>query len=169
MPPEVLYAVSFASGPVRWALGTVCLVATLLIFGGLLPSLPQFLRTRSSRTPGENAFGGAVLLVVLGVGFVPVVFLIAAVTNPRTLVTDAGVTIQGLLGGEPTSVAWGEVDRVNCALERNGTVFRLTVVAADGRRIEVRNSGGDLGPVSERLRSQLGAAVMQPCRPIRRG
>jgi len=170
MPPHVLYEIPYFSGPVRVVVGLTCLVMTAVVFGWLFPMFLAFLRTLPNRTRTQNALGGGLFLVVLGLGCVPVIFLVAAITNPKTSVTDTGIIREDIFHGRPKSFAWSEVDHVECTVTREGRVNALTVVAADGRKIGVGDSAVfDLGPLHGLLLKQLGAKAVPVCEPARRG
>lgn len=168
MPPHVLYQIPFASGPVRVVVGLTCLVAVAVVFGWLFPMFLAFLRTLSSRRAMQNAVGGALFLVVLSLGLVPMIFLVASITNPKTFVTESGVVSESILHGKPKSFAWSEIDHVDCTAAREGRINSLTIVAVDGRRIAVGDFAVfDLAPLHKLLLNQLGPKVVPNCRTAR--
>jgi hypothetical protein len=170
MQGHVLYEIPFFSGPVRVVVGLTCAVMATVVFGWLFPMFLAFLRTLASRTRTQNTVGGALFLVVLGLGCVPVIFLVAAITNPKSSVTDTGVVREGIFHGRSKAFAWSDVDHVECTVTREGRVNALTIIASDGRKIGVGDSAVfDLGPLHDLLLKRLGAAVVRGCEPARRG
>jgi len=166
MTPHVLYEIPVATVPVRLVMGGVCMLFVLAIFGWWLPRVVKYLRDRSS---ARNAVVIGIFLLPVALGFAPLIILFSLIRNPITYVTDAGVMEEGVFYGQPVSFAWSDINHVDCHSTRGGSRLRsMTLVASDGRRIEIGNASGvDIYSVRELLQNQLGSAAMHYCRQLR--
>lgn len=165
MPNPVYFEIpTYANDGFRWAVVSITLAVSLGILGFLLPRVPRFLRAISGQPAGVIAILGLFFIAFLGVGFLCLIFFLGAIANPITTITTDGVVQEGIVGGDPTSVAWGEVAHVNCRANHDGTVVGIGIVATDGRRVVFNNNYfHDLGPVLDLLRKQLGSTVAHRC------
>jgi hypothetical protein len=161
---HVLYQVPYATWPIRAVMVTVCLIFIVAIFGWWLPKAIRLLRNLSSLSAGHPLIGFAIAVVPVLIGFGPLVVLIALIRNPMAYVTATGVTKESVFRQSPVSLAWGEIKHVYCRLGADGGVILIAVIAADGRRIELGNTGGvDFASMYELFRNQLGPMVVDPC------
>lgn len=95
---------------------------------------------------------------------IAVVLLIALIRNPMSYVTDAGVTKEGVIFWRPISLVWEDIANVYCRSENDGAVSAITLVASDGRRIDLGNAGGvGFASMYELVEKQLGPAVVHRC------
>src|SRR5581483_9374999 len=128
----------------------------------------KFVRGVGSRSLGQNLAGGFIWFVILGFLTIPRLILMALVRNPITVVSGAGVSQERLWSQEPDSIAWNQIARVSCTYSRarpfTGEVTGIVVLAADGRKIQMTNSGtAGLGPVHELFQQRLPEGVVQHC------
>jgi hypothetical protein len=144
--------------------GGVCLLFVLPIFGWWLPGSIRFLRNLPGTSGAQAAVSVAVAVIPVAIGFGPLMVLIALLRNPMAYVTNTGVMKESVFRQSPVSFAWKEVDHVYCWLGRDGGVVRITVVAADGRRVEFGKTGGvDFASMYELFQNQLGPEVVPRC------
>jgi hypothetical protein len=163
MPPDALYRIPIATGPVRLLMGGVCLVFVVPIFAWWLPKIVKFLR---DRTVIKNAVVTAIFLLPIALGFAPLIILVTLITSPTTFVTETGLMRESVFYGGPVSFAWKDIDHVDCYSTRDGRRIRIiTIVGSDGKIIQIGNASGvDLNSVRELMQNQLGPRAMYHCR-----
>jgi hypothetical protein len=145
-------------------MGAVCLFFVLAIFGWWLPKAIRFLRNLPGMSWAQAL--GSILIAVIPIliGFGPLFVLIALLSNPMAYVTDSGVMKENVFDSGPVRLTWDQIARVYCHLGRDGAVTSITVVAADGQRIELGNTGGvDFGSMYELFQNQLGPVLVRRC------
>lgn len=168
MSSHVLYQIPYATWPVRAVMAAVCLILVVAIFGWWLPRAIRLLRNLPGLSVGQATAGFAVAVVPLVIGFGPLVVLIALIRNPMAYVTATGVTKESVFQRSPVSISWADTKHVYCRLGGDGGVTEIALVAADGRRIELGNTGGvDFASMYELFRNQLGPMVVHRCEHAR--
>lgn len=160
----VLYQIPYAIWPVRVLMISVCLIFVVGIFGWWLPKGIRLLRNLSSLSSGHPVLGVAIALIPVLIGFGPLIVLIALIRNPMAYVTATGVTKDSVFQQSPVSFSWADIKYVYCRLRGDGNVMSIEVVAADGRQIELGNTGGvDFASMYQLFRNQLGPMVVYRC------
>jgi hypothetical protein len=164
MPLHVLYEVPYASGEVRLIMGTAVSLFVLFIFGWWLPKAIRVLRTMQGATRSQEMVTAVVAFVPAVIGLGPVVVLMALIRNPKTYVTDSGVTQESVFHRQPVSFAWGEIAHVDCRAQSNGSISTISLVTADRRQIAFGNTGGvDFASMHELFQNQLGPTIAPGC------
>ena len=164
MPSSVLYQIPLAAWPHRLIMAATCLFLLAAICGWWLLRSIRRLRNPPNASRAQAAVGVAVAMIPVAIGFGPLFLLIALVRNPQAYVTDAGVTKESLFHRKPTSFRWDEIAHVYCRSENVGAISSIVVVARDGRRIDLGNTGSvDFASMYELFDNQLGSAVVQNC------
>jgi hypothetical protein len=98
---------------------------------------------------------------MFGFGLIPAAIFLELVQNPKTIISDAGISLDATL---LSRVAWNEIQQVTCLWSRSRQITSLTIRAVDGRKITVGNSGtAALGPVHDLLVARLGNDVVERC------
>ena len=168
MPSRVLYQIPLAAWPTRLVMAAACLLFLAAICRWWLPTSIRRVRDRLDRSTAHAAVGVAVAMIPVAIGFGPLFLLIALLRNPQATVTDAGVTKESVFHRKPTSFRWDEIAQVYCRSETAGAIESIVVVARDGRRIELGNTGGvDFASMYELFENQLRPAVVKKCDALR--
>jgi hypothetical protein len=168
MPSRVLYRIPLAAGPARLVMAAACLLLVATICGWWLPRAIRRLRGLRERSRAQAAFGVAAVVIPAAIAVWPLALLIALVRNPEATVTDAGVAKESVFQRAPTRFGWDEIAEVFCRSETAGAIESIVVVARDGRRIELGNTGGvDFASLYELFGNQLGPGVVKPCDALR--
>jgi hypothetical protein len=164
MPPHVLYQIPLATWPVRLIMGSACLFVLVTICVWWLPRSIRRVRNLFGTSRAQAAAGMAVAMISVAIGFGLLFLLIALIRNPQAYVTNAGVTKENVFHRKPVSFTWEEISYVYCRSENVGTISSIIVVANDGRRIDLGNTGGvDFASMYELFENQLGPTVVQNC------
>ena len=163
MPSHVLYQVPYAAWPVRVIMIVVSLIFVLGIFGWWLPRSIGYLRDLKA-SASQTMVSVTICVIPVIIGFGPLAVLIALISNPQSYVTDTGVIKEGVFHGSAVRLAWGDISRVQCWSGKNGAVSMITLIANDGRRIDLGNTGDvDFASMLELFQNQLGPVVVRPC------
>jgi hypothetical protein len=161
---SVLYQIPYATWPIRAIMIAVSVFFVLAIFGWWLPRAIRLLRRLPGLSAGQAVGGFAIAVIPLLIGFGPLAVLVALIRNPVAYVTAAGVTKESVFQRSPVSFSWGEIKHVYCQLGTDGSVIQIALVATDGRRIELGNTGGvDFASMHELFHNQLGPMVVDRC------
>ena len=164
MSAAVLYQIPYATWPVRVVMIAVSLFFVLAIFGWWLPRAIRLLRGLPNLSAGPAVAAFAIAVIPILIGFGPLVVLVALIRNPMAYVTATGVMKESVFQRSPVTLAWREIKHVYCRLGRDGSVIQIALIAADGRRIELGNTGGvDFASMYELFHNQLGPAVVDRC------
>ena len=164
MPTRVLYQIPLATWPYHLIMGSACLIVLVMICVWWLPKLIRRVRHQFGESWGQAAVGTVVAMVPTAIGFGLLFLLIALIRNPQAYVTDTGVTKESVFHQTPVSFTWQEISRVYCRSESVGAISSIVVVANDGRRIELGNTGGvDFASMYELFENQLGPMVVRHC------
>jgi len=149
-------------------MGGVCLLFVVAIYGWL-PRIALRMLKLPRTSVAQKIVNATIAVAPLAIGLGPLFVLIALIENPMAYVTDAGVMKENVFSQTPVSFTWGEIARVTCRLAGNGDPRWFTLVAADGRRIDLGSTGGvDFGSMNELFENQLGREVMHGCpRPFK--
>jgi hypothetical protein len=159
---QVLYAVPMATWPVRIIMGAVCLLFVATIFGWWAPRVVPRLLNFPRTSLAQFVPIVAIAVIPLVIGFGPLAVLIALIRNPMAYVTHDGVVKESVFSQTPTSFTWEEIARVICRSRGEGDSSWFSLVAADGRRIDLGN-GGNFDSMRILFENQLGPKVMHGC------
>lgn len=164
MPSRVLYQIPLATWPYRLIMAAACLFAVVAICVWWLPRSIRHVRTLLVKSRARAAIGMSIAMIPIAIVSLPLFLLIALIINPQAYVTDNGVTKESVFHRKPVSFTWEEIRRVYCRSENVGAISSIIVVANDGRRIDLGNTGGvDFASLYELLENQLGPVVVQNC------
>jgi hypothetical protein len=161
--------IPFATLPFKLIMGPSCLlvVSTVLWWG--IPKFMTFLRIlsgREPRKPGTKNIHLALGFVIYAFVFAPALIaadiFIQMMTTPPAIVSNAGVTGGGGALSSRKTIAWDEVQRVDCDLRRaDHSVTKLRIVATN-KIIELAG-GGDLSDIRDLIWSKVPRQAVQPC------
>lgn len=164
MPSRVLYQIPLATWPYRLVMAAACLFVVTVICGWLLPRTIQRVRNLLDTSSALAAVAVAAASILGVIGFGTLFLLIALIRNPQAYVTNTGVTKENVFCQEPKSFTWTNISQVYCRSEYPEVISSIIIVAADGRRIELGNTGGvDFASMYELFENQLGAGVVRNC------
>ena len=150
--------------PIRLLMGFACAFITVGIVGWFTPKFLIYVRSLALVKPSIALAGGIVYAVIFGFALIPAVILVELVQNPKTVISDVGISHEATLIHGPIQIGWNEINRVSCLISRSGRVTSLTVRASDGKKISVGNSGtAALDPVYDLLHTRLGDGIVQRC------
>ena len=156
--------IPFAAGPIRLFMGLVCLCFAGVILGWLTPKFFVFARQFRTMKPSIAIIGAIFYIVMFGFALIPTVILIELIENPKTIISDAGISEDATALHGSTHIEWNEIQKVGCLTSRSGRVTRLSIRAVDGRKIMVGNSGtAVLGPAYDLLHARLGDGIVERC------
>ncbi len=156
--------IPFATGPVRWLMGLVCVSFAGVLFWWLTPKFFTFLRQFRTVKPSIALIGMIFYAVMFGFALIPTVIFIELIQNPKTVISDEGISQDATLIHGSTRIAWNEIQKVSCLTSRSGRVTSLTIRSMDGQTVSVGNSGtAVLGPTYDLLHARLGDGIVQRC------
>jgi hypothetical protein len=156
--------IPFATTPIRWFMGFACLFIAVLVFGWFTPKFVTYLRALRTMKSSVALAGGFIYAVMFGLALIPSAIFIELVENPKTTVSDAGISEDATVLHGSTPIGWNEIQKVSCLISRSGTITSLTIRAIDGRKISVGNSGtAVLRPAYDLLHSRLGDGIVDRC------
>lgn len=156
--------IPFATMPFRVLMGFACAFITILILGWFTPKFVMYVRRLRTVKVSVGLAGGFIYALIFGFALIPAAIFEELVQNPKTVISDTGISYDATLIHGATRIGWNEINRVTCLVSRSGRVTRLTVQASDGRRISVGNSGtAALGPVYDLLHARLGDGIVERC------
>jgi hypothetical protein len=130
----------------------------------LTRKLFTFLRQFRTAKPSIAIIGTIFYAVMFGFVLIPSVIFIELMQNPKTVISDDGISEDATLIHGSTHLGWNEIQKVSCLTSRSGRVTSLTIRSVDGRRVSVGNSGtAVLGPTYDMLRTRLGDGIVERC------
>jgi hypothetical protein len=158
-----------ATLPVKLVMGPACLLVVVVVLWWGVPKFRTFLRNvfgREPRKPGTKPIHLALGFVVYGLVFSPALIaaaiFIQIVTTPAAIVSDTGVAGGGGALSSRKTIAWGEVQRIDCDLHRTGRTVTLLRIVAPGKRIEL-SGGSDLTRVRDYIWVHVPQRAIRPC------
>jgi hypothetical protein len=163
LPDSILYEVPLATLWFRIVMGSACLLFVVGIYGFWLPKFPKFLNALPGKSLGSKIVGTIIFVVPTIIGVAPALILLGLIENQSTYVTDTGIISPSIFYRSPTVITWNQITRVTCTARNNRLINTLTIVASDGRRIQLGNAGASLDPIHELLTNQLGPTIVRPC------
>jgi hypothetical protein len=131
-----------------------------------VPGLLAHVLGREPRKPGTKpihlVLGFVVYALVFSPALIAAAIFIQIVTTPAAIVSDTGVAGgSGALSSRKT-IAWDEVQRVDCDLHRTGRTVTLLRIVAPGKRIEL-SGGSDLTRVRDYIWAHAPERAIRPC------
>jgi hypothetical protein len=156
--------IPFATQPIRLLMGFLCAFFAVGILWFVVRGFVIYLR-RLSTLKWSTALAGAIIYVLMfGFALIPAAIFVELVQNPKTIISDAGISLDATLLHGSTRIGWNEIQRVTCLWSRSRQITSLTIHGVDGRKITVGNSGiAALGPVHDLLVARLGNDVVERC------
>lgn len=156
--------IPFATTPVRWFMGLLCLFFAAGIFGWFTPKFVTYLRKLGTVKTSIALAGGLIYGVMFAFALIPTMIFIELVQNPKTVISNAGISEDATVLHGSTRIGWNEIQRVSCLSSRSGRVTSLTIRATNDRKISVGNSGTTvLGPAYDLLHARLGDGIVERC------
>lgn len=156
--------IPFATTSVRVFMGLVCVLFVAVILWWTVPKFLIYLRRLGTVKTSVALMGGLIYGLIFAFALMPTLIFLELARNPKTTISDAGVTFDASLVHGSTRIRWDEISHVSCLISRAGVVTSLTIRAVDGRKISVGNSGvAALHPAYELLQSRLGDGVVERC------
>jgi hypothetical protein len=153
--------IPFATQPVRLLMGLLCAFFAFGILWFVVRGFVIYLRRFGTLKWSTALAGGIIFVLMFGFGLIPAAIFLELVQNPKTIISDAGISLDATL---LSRVAWNEIQQVTCLWSRSRQITSLTIRAVDGRKITVGNSGtAALGPVHDLLVARLGNDVVERC------
>src|SRR5215469_10724125 len=117
--------VPVATLSIKLIMGSACMLIAGLVLRWGVPRFKMFLRVvtgREPHKPGTGVVHLALGLLLYAVIFAPAVIagaiFLQITTTPPSVVSDTGVASGGGLVLSRTTIAWDEVERVDCVLQR---------------------------------------------------
>jgi hypothetical protein len=161
--------VPFATLQIKLIMGPACLLLVGVVLRWGIPAFMVFLRVltgREPRQPGTRtihlALGLLIFAVIFGLAVIPGAIFVEMMTTPPSVVSDAGIASGGGFLLARKTIAWDEVQRVDCLLQRRShSVQRLRVIAGT-KRIELAG-GIDLTGVRDVLWAHVPREAIRPC------
>jgi hypothetical protein len=158
-----------ASLPIKLVMGPACLLIIAVVLWWGVPKFTTFLRIlsgREPRKPGTKNIHLALGFIIYAFVFAPAVIagaiFIQMMTTPPAIVSDAGVAGGGGALSSRKTIAWNEVQRVDCDLRRaDRSVNKLRIVAPN-KIIELAG-GGDLRDIRDLIWSKVPRQAIQSC------
>jgi len=165
----------------------VCALFSIIVIWWTAPKFAAFAKTafgRAAALPRPNAVTIALGFVIYAVIFVTVIFAsvvaIRIVTLPPTVVSSAGVaggtfacssggislscSVASTIQNTRTTIAWPEIERVECEAGEDRTVRAIDVYSTTRRRIEIGNAAvHDLRAVLDVILKYAPPAAATPC------
>jgi len=92
---------------------------------------------------------------------VSMLILIEITTTPPSIVSEGGVAGGGGILSSRKTIAWNEVTRADCIMNRSHKISNVRVMGAN-ERIEL-GGGVDLQPVHDFIWSHLPPSTTHPC------
>lgn len=162
--PMTPLEIPIATIPVRILMGFACIFVAVVVLGWVAPRFMIYVRSLPKIKWTVALAGGIVYAVMFGFALIPAIMFVELVQNPKTVISDEGLTRDPSLIHGSTRISWNEITRVTCLISRSGRVTSLSIHAVDGKVITVGNSGtAVLGPVYELLERRLGKGVVETC------
>jgi hypothetical protein len=145
-------------------MGFACAFVTAVIVVWVTPKFLIYARRLGTVKTSVALGGGLVYGLIFAFALIPALIFIELLQNPKTTISDAGITYDATLTHRSTRIRWNEINRVSCLISRSGVVTGLTIRATDSRKISIGNSGTTgLRPIYDLLKSRLGDGIVQRC------
>jgi hypothetical protein len=145
-----------------------CLLIAGVVLWWAIPAFVKFLRTvtgREPRKPGTKSIhlvlGFLIYLLIFMPAVVSMLILIEITTTPPSIVSEGGVAGGGGILSSRKTIAWNEVTRADCIMNRSHKISNVRVMGAN-ERIEL-GGGVDLQPVHDFIWSHLPPSTTHPC------
>jgi hypothetical protein len=158
-----------AALPVKLVVGPACLLVVAVVLWWGIPKCRTFLRIVSGREPRKPAtkpihlaLGFVVYALVFSPALIAATIFIQIMTTPAAIVSDAGVAGGGGALSSRKTIAWDEVQRIDCDLHRSGRTVTLLRIVAPGKRIEL-SGGSDLTHVRDYIWAHAPESAIRPC------
>jgi hypothetical protein len=179
--------------PVASPLGKVvvigcCVLIVIAVLWWAAPKFRTFLNTLSGRTPRKPEirnihiiFGFAIYLIILAPAVIAAYVGVGIATTAPTLISSTGVTgTTFVCEGWPTvvifscstpfslrnrrkTIAWNEIDRVECTSRHDGTISAL-YISSRSQRIEIGSFAvHDLSGAHDVILAYAPRSAAQPC------
>jgi len=156
--------IPFATSPVRFFMGLVCVLFVTVILRWTIPKFLIYLRRLGTVKMSVALGGGLIYGLIFAFALIPTLILLELVRNPKTTISDSGITFDASFVHGSTQIGWNEVSHVSCLISRSGVVTGLTIRTQDGRKIGAGNPGtAALSPAYEVLKARLGDGIVERC------
>jgi hypothetical protein len=149
-------------------MGAASALALGVILGWLIPNSVRFLRGAAERKSSQRFARSLIFAAVFAFALIPAAILVELVTNPLTVVSDAGVSRDRTIFHGPVKMEWNQIDQVTCTypLTRPSKIDSIVVDGRDGSHILIGNGGVvDLKNLWAIMESRLGDEIVRPCVP----
>jgi len=157
-----------ASPTAKLVMGTACLLINFAEFRYALPGFVRFVRVKAGWAPQKAGtqpvplgWGLFIYLVFFFPGILTGLIFIGIITTPTAVVSDTGVAGGGGPLTSRKTIAWDEVQRVDCLMGHDQRVTIIRVVSG-AKRVEL-SGGGDLNGVHDLISQRVPAAAVRPC------
>ena len=157
-----------ASPTAKLVMGTVCVLINFAELRYALPGFVRFVRVKAgweSQKPGTKSiplgWGLFIYLVLFFPGVLTSLIFIGITTTPPSVVSDAGVAGGGGPLTSRKTIAWDEVQRVDCLMGHDQSV-RIIRVVSGAKRVEL-SGGGDLTGVHDLISQRVPAQAVRRC------
>ena len=145
-----------------------CLLIAGVVLWWAIPAFVKYLRVltgREQRKPGTKTIhlvlGFLIYLLIFMPAVVSILILIEITTTPPSIVSEGGVAGGGGILSSRKTIAWSEVTRADCIMNRSHKISNVRILTAS-ERIEL-GGGVELQPVHDFIWSHLPAPVTHPC------
>ena len=158
-----------ATLPIKLVMGPACLLIIAVVLWWGVPKFRTFLRILSGREPRKPgtknihlALGFIIYALVFAPALLAAAIFIELMTTPPAVVSDEGVAGGGGWLFPRKTIAWDEVQRVDCNLRRSGRTVTLLRIVAPSKRIEL-SGGDDLTEVRDIIWARVPRHARQSC------
>jgi hypothetical protein len=160
--------IPFATLPIKVIMGCACVLIVFAVLWWGVPRFMAFLRIVAGREPRKPGTGTLQLVLgffVYAIIFAPAVIagaiFVQLMTTPPSVVSDQGVAAGGGVLFSRKTIAWAEVERVDCVLRRDHAVQTLRLVSAT-KRVEL-SSINDLTSVRDIIWAHVRRSARRSC------
>src|ERR1700752_4605394 len=108
--------ISFASTFVRVFMGLVCVLFVAVILWWTVPKFLIYLRRLGTVRTSVALMGGLIYRLIFAFALIPTLIFLELVRNPKTTISDAGVTFDASLVHGSTRIRWDEISHVSCLI-----------------------------------------------------
>jgi hypothetical protein len=141
-----------ATLPFQLIMGPACLLVALTVWWWGIPKFRTFLRMVSGREPAKPgtrpmhlALGFVVYALVFSPALIAAAIFIQMMTTPPAIVSDGGVAGGGGALSSRKTIAWDEVQHVDCELRRADRSVTLLRIISPGRHIALAGGSDRTG------------------------
>jgi hypothetical protein len=166
--------IPFATLPIKVIMGCACVLIVFAVLWWGVPRFMAFLRIVTGRAPRKPGTGTLQLVLgffVYAIIFAPAVLAAAIflqlMTTPPSVVSEEGVAGGGGVLIPRKTIAWAEVERVDCVLRRDHAVEALRLVSGS-KRVEL-TSIYDLTSVRDVIWAHVRRSALRSCSVALRG